>query len=71
MFALCQQRTVSGLAANDVQGPRMIDDPFLNYFALGILFFVVVVLFYGVIAIHDIPHIIAKADMDCCSAYVG
>src|SRR5438309_5448634 len=38
----------------------MIDDPFLNYFALGILLFVVVVLFYGVIAIHDIPHIIAK-----------
>jgi len=39
----------------------MIDDPFLNYFALGILLFVVVVLFYGSIAIHDIPHIIAKS----------
>src|SRR5215813_8071653 len=39
----------------------MIDDPFLNYFALGILLFVVVVLFYGIIAIHDIPHIIAKS----------
>ena len=39
----------------------MIGDPFLNYFALGILFFVVVVLFYGVIAIHDIPHLIAKS----------
>lgn len=38
----------------------MIGDPFLNYFALGVLIFVVVVLFYGVIAIHDIPHIIAK-----------
>ena len=38
----------------------MIDDPFLNYFALGVLIFVVVVLFYGIIAIHDIPHIIAK-----------
>ena len=36
-------------------------DPFLNYFALGILFFVVAVLFYGIIAIHDIPHLIAKA----------
>jgi len=35
-------------------------DPFLNYFALGVLIFVVVVLFYGIIAIHDIPHIIAK-----------
>ena len=39
----------------------MIGDPFLNYFALFILIFVVVVLFYGVIAIHDIPHIIAKS----------
>ena len=38
----------------------MVGDPFLNYFALGILFFVVIVLFYGIIAIHDIPHIIAK-----------
>jgi len=33
---------------------------FLDYFALGILFFVVVVIFYGVIAIHDIPYEIAK-----------
>lgn len=39
----------------------MLADPFLNYFALGLLFFVVVVLFYGIIAIHDIPHIIAKS----------
>src|SRR6476660_7640564 len=39
----------------------MIGDPFLNYLALGGLFFVVVVLFYGVIAIHDIPHRIAKS----------
>src|SRR3974390_2512025 len=38
----------------------MIGDPFLNYFALFLLLFVVVVLFYGIIAIHDIPHIIAK-----------
>jgi hypothetical protein len=35
-------------------------DPFLNYFALGLLIFVVVVLFYGIIAIHDIPYMIAK-----------
>jgi len=34
-------------------------DPFLNYFALGLLLFVVVVLFYGIIAIHDIPASIA------------
>jgi hypothetical protein len=39
----------------------VIGDPFLNYFALGLLFFVVIVLFYGVIAIHDIPHLIAKS----------
>lgn len=39
----------------------MIGDPFLNYFALGVLVFVVVVLFYGIIAIHDVPHIIAKS----------
>lgn len=39
----------------------MLSDPFLNYLALGILFFVVAALFYGIIAIHDIPHLIAKA----------
>lgn len=39
----------------------MMGDPFLNYFALGVLLFVVVVLFYGIIAVHDIPHIIAKS----------
>ena len=39
----------------------MIGDPFLNYFALGLLIFVVVVLFYGIIAIHDIPYRIAEA----------
>jgi len=39
----------------------MIGDPFLNYFALGLLFFVVVVLFYGIIAIHDVPYLIAKS----------
>ena len=38
----------------------MIGDPFLNYFALGLLVFVVVVIFYGIIAIHDIPARIAK-----------
>jgi hypothetical protein len=36
-------------------------DPFLNYFALFLLIFVVVVLFYGIIAIHDIPHKIAES----------
>ena len=39
----------------------MIGDPFLNYFALGLLIFVVVVLFYGIIAIHDIPARIAES----------
>lgn len=38
----------------------MIEDPFLNYFALGLLVFVVVVIFYGIIAIHDIPARIAE-----------
>ncbi|WP_371933035.1 DUF3302 domain-containing protein [Bradyrhizobium sp. CCGUVB23] len=38
-----------------------MEDPFLNYFALGLLFFVVIVLVYGIIAIHDIPARIAKA----------
>ncbi len=32
----------------------------LDYFALLIIFFVVIVLFYGIIAIHDIPYEIAK-----------
>lgn len=36
-------------------------DPFLNYFALFLLIFVIVVLFYGIIAIHDIPHMIAES----------
>jgi hypothetical protein len=38
-----------------------MEDPFLNYFALGLLFFVIIVLVYGIIAIHDIPAHIAKA----------
>ncbi|MBD1572707.1 DUF3302 domain-containing protein [Vibrio sp. S17_S38] len=32
----------------------------LDYVALGILIFVVLILFYGIIAIHDIPYEIAK-----------
>ena len=32
----------------------------LSYVALGLLFFVGLVLFYGVIVIHDIPYEIAK-----------
>jgi hypothetical protein len=39
----------------------MIGDPFLNYFALGLLCFVVIVMFYGIIAVHDIPYLIAKS----------
>jgi uncharacterized protein DUF3302 len=38
----------------------MIGDPLLNYFALGLLIFVVVVLFYGIVAITAIPYAIAK-----------
>lgn len=33
----------------------------LDYFALFLLFFVGVVLFYGIIAIHDIPYELAKS----------
>ncbi len=33
---------------------------FLDYFALGVLVFVAITLFYGIIAIHDIPYEIAK-----------
>jgi hypothetical protein len=33
---------------------------FLDYFALGVLIFVGVTLFYAVIAIHDIPYEMAK-----------
>ncbi|MFC5051148.1 DUF3302 domain-containing protein [Rubritalea spongiae] len=33
---------------------------FLDYFALFLLIFVVIAIFYGIIAIHDIPHEIAK-----------
>jgi hypothetical protein len=32
----------------------------LEYVALGMLFFVAITLFYGIIAIHDIPYEIAK-----------
>src|SRR3954469_8355496 len=39
----------------------MIDDPVLNYFALGLLIFVLITMFYGIIAIHDIPYLIAKS----------
>src|SRR5882757_7333350 len=38
-----------------------MEDPFLNYFALGLLFFVVIVLVYGIIALRDIPARIAHA----------
>ncbi|MGF1755388.1 DUF3302 domain-containing protein [Vibrio makurazakiensis] len=33
---------------------------FLDYFALGLLVFVALVIFYGIIVIHDIPYEIAK-----------
>lgn len=40
---------------------REVDfDTFLNYFALGLLIFVIITLFYGIIAIHDVPYEIAK-----------
>ena len=33
---------------------------FLDYFALGLLIFVALVIFYGIIVIHDIPYEISK-----------
>ncbi|WGV98462.1 DUF3302 domain-containing protein [Vibrio sp. YMD68] len=33
---------------------------FLDYLALGLLIFVALVIFYGIIVIHDIPYEIAK-----------
>ena len=33
---------------------------FLDYLALGLQFFVVITLFYAIIAIHDVPYEIAK-----------
>jgi hypothetical protein len=39
----------------------VIDDPLLNYLALGLLIFVVIVIFYAIIAIHDIPYLISKS----------
>ena len=36
-------------------------DPGLNWFALGLLIFMIVMLCYGIVAIHDIPAQIAKS----------
>lgn len=35
-------------------------DMFLDYFALGVLVFVFLVIFYGIIILHDIPYLMAK-----------
>jgi len=48
-------------AQAEAASSELIGDPFLNYFALGLLCFVVVVMFYGIIAIHDIPARIAHS----------
>jgi len=34
---------------------------FLNYFSLGVLFAVFIIIFYGIIVLHDIPYLIAKS----------
>ena len=40
---------------------------FLDYFALGVLIFVFLVIFYGIIILHDIPYLIAKKrNHPCC-----
>ena len=38
-----------------------IDDPGLNYFALGLLLSVIIMIVYGLIAVHDIPAKIAES----------
>ena len=40
---------------------EMIDDPGLNYFALGLLLFVIIMMVYALIAVHDIPAKIAES----------
>ena len=37
-----------------------LDFDTLNYFALGLLFFVIITPFYGIIAIYDVPYEISK-----------
>lgn len=41
---------------------------FLDYFALGLLVFVALVLFYGIIAIHDIPYEIEDLEAEILAA---
>lgn len=48
-------------AKNNTDKRESEADMFLNYFALGVLIFVFLVIFYGIIAIHDIPYLIAKS----------
>ena len=43
-------------AKNNTDKRESEADMFLNYFALGVLIFVFLVIFYGIIAIHDIPY---------------
>jgi hypothetical protein len=57
-FALYRRRRSSPNLQTKVG--RMIDD-FLNYFALGLLLFIIVMMFYAIIAIHDIPARIAES----------
>jgi hypothetical protein len=39
----------------------VIDDPYLNYFALDLLLFVIIMTLYAIIVIHDIPAKIAES----------
>jgi|1185.fasta_scaffold50741_2 hypothetical protein len=57
---LCSRARPTRVAVPNLIG-KFMEDPFLNYLALGLLFFVVIVLVYGIIAIHDIPARIAHA----------
>src|SRR5262249_28670509 len=52
--------SIDATHAQETELVDKIDDPLLNYFALGLLIVVVVMIFYGIIAIHDMPAKIAK-----------
>ena len=51
---------IVGIAVFVAGKPNIDFDTVLNYFALGLLIFVLITLFYGIIAIHDVPYEIAK-----------
>jgi len=60
LIAVAVLAAILGAGIIAVRRSQVDFDTFLNYFALGLLVFVLVTLFYGIIAIHDVPYEIAK-----------